>query len=167
MSIRILEATKLANKLHSGQVRKVSGEPYIGHPIAVSYLVMKYKGASKNSEDLVIAAILHDVVEDTGYPIWKIAKDFGGLVAGLVQELTNCVARIKLEGKEEYQRKKMLGMSNYALVVKLCDRLHNISESPSQSMVESTIRLCNALEGGRTLSKTHKMIISDIRKELE
>lgn len=162
MSIRVLEAITLANKLHRGQKRKGSGEAYIGHPVAVSYLVAHYK-RSKYLEDLLIAAILHDVVEDAGYPIWKIAKQFGGLVSSLVQELTNDPTKVKLLGKRGYQEQKLLGISSFALVIKLCDRLHNISDNPSRQMVLDTVQICNTLCIGRKLSKTHSRIITDIQ----
>lgn len=162
MSIRVLDAIALANKLHKGQKRKGSGEAYIGHPVAVSYLVAHYK-QSKYLEDLLIASILHDVVEDASYPIWKITKQFGGLVGGLVQELTNDAVKIEQLGKFEYQKQKMLGISSFALVIKLCDRLHNISDNPSNQMVLDTVQICNTLCVGRKLSKTHSRIIADIQ----
>lgn len=161
--LRVLRATELANELHSGQKRR-SGEAYISHPVAVSYLVAHYK-RSAALEDLLIAALLHDVVEDCDYPIHKITEEFGGVVGGLVQELTNDEAAIEKLGKEAYQLKKMVGMSSYALVIKLCDRLHNVSCNPGEKMVQATINLCLNLVNMRMLSKTHQRIIVDIMSE--
>lgn len=164
MSERILDAINLATRLHKGQLRKGSGEAYVGHPLAVSYLVMKYKGRSKAFEDLIIAAILHDVVEDANYPSWKISKEFGGRVAGLVQELTTDEEAKIAVGKKVYLKTKMSGMSSYALVIKLCDRLHNMSDCPSKQAEEDTLEILAHIEAKRTLSNTHRAIIADIRE---
>jgi len=60
---KILSAIEWANKKHEGQTRKGSGVPYITHPIAVSYILASFK-KSKKIEDLIIAAIAHDTLED-------------------------------------------------------------------------------------------------------
>lgn len=164
MSERILDAINLATRLHKGQLRKGSGEAYVGHPLAVSYLVMHYKGRSKAFEDLIVAAVLHDVVEDSSYPNWKIAKQFGGRVAGLVQELTTDEVAKQTIGKKAYLKAKMSGMSSYALVIKLCDRLHNMSDGPSKAAMEDTLEILAHVEAKRTLSNTHTAIIADIRQ---
>lgn len=157
----LLDAIQFANEKHAGQVRKGSGIPYISHPIAVSYLVAAYK-SSRHLVALLVAAILHDCLEDTDATFEEIARRFGPMVASLVQELKNDDEEIARVGKLAYHTKKMLGMSSYALVIKLCDRLHNISDNPTEKMVADTLVLMQRLRKGRKLSKTHRAIADDI-----
>ena len=122
---RIREAFELAREAHKEQKRK-SGEPYIFHPIAVANIVAEELMLGANP---VIAAFLHDVVEDTDYTIDDIQKRFGDDVAFLVRVVTK-------QDKEQYEMskqldnyKQMLDSIHYdirALLVKLADRLHNM-----------------------------------------
>ena len=160
---RLFQAFKLADRLHAKQKRKGSGMPYVSHPFAVAFIVAIMK-PSKNIEDILIACILHDVVEDTGYPIWRIAKMFGGTAAGMVQELSNDPEQIKKVGKLEYQKRKVLGVSSYSLVAKLGDRLHNVSDNPTQKMLQDTLELTAFLRKNRRLSVTHKKLATAIEE---
>ena len=122
---RIHAAFELAKTAHADQKRK-SGEPYIFHPIAVANIVAEELMLGANP---VIAAFLHDVVEDTDYTIDDIQKRFGDDVAFLVRVVTK-------QEKEHYEMsrqmdnyKQMLDSIHYdirALLVKLTDRLHNM-----------------------------------------
>jgi (p)ppGpp synthase/HD superfamily hydrolase len=161
---RIYEAIKFADKRHKGQKRKGSGLAYITHPIAVSYLLAQYK-VSKHLVELIVACILHDVLEDTDTLHTEITKKFGPLVASLCHELTNDAAEIALVGKLAYQTKKVLGISSWALVCKLVDRLHNIMDRPTQKTLADTLVLLDKLRKGRKLSKTHLRIMADIEAE--
>ena len=115
-----------AEELHEGQTRR-SGEPYIIHPMAVGKIL-----ADLGMDDHTIAAgLLHDVVEDTSYTIDDIRKDFGEDVAVMVDgvtKLTNLVYTTKEEAQAENVRKMFLAMSNdiRILIIKVCDRLHNM-----------------------------------------
>ena len=160
----VLEAVKFANNRHRGQVRRGSGDPYVTHTIAVSYLVAAFK-RSKHLEAILVAAILHDVLEDTATTFSEIARRFSPMVASLVQELTNDEAEIAKIGKLAYQTKKLLGMSSYGLVIKLADRLHNVSDRPTQKMIEDTLELMCRLKKGRKLSKTHKELVAAIEEQ--
>lgn len=158
---KIYDAIKFADRRHKGQFRKESGAPYITHPIAVSYLLAQYK-VSKHFEDLIVACILHDLLEDTSVTMVQIAKKFGALVASLCQELKNDPDQIAKLGKLEYQRRKVLGISSYGLVCKLVDRLHNVLDHPTKKMVAETLLLMSSLRKGRKLSKTQARIVTDI-----
>jgi GTP pyrophosphokinase len=157
----LLDAFKFADEKHAGQVRRGSGEPYISHPIAVSYLVAAFK-RSRNLVYLLVAAVLHDCLEDTDATFEEIARRFGPLVASLVQELKNDEAEIARVGKLAYHIKKLIGMSSYALVIKLADRLHNISDNPTRKMVEETLVLMARLREGRKLSRTHLELVEAV-----
>jgi (p)ppGpp synthase/HD superfamily hydrolase len=129
----------------------------------VSYLVASYK-KSKHLEELIVASMLHDTIEDTDATFIEIATTFTPLVASLVLELSNDSEQIKTMGKLEYQKKKTVGMSSYGLLIKLADRLHNVSDQPSVKMISDTIELIDNLKKNRKLSKTRKLIIVDILK---
>ena len=157
----VLKALKFASENHDGQYRRASGEEYITHPIAVSYLLASYK-QSKNIDHLLAAALLHDTVEDTPATIEDIFIVFGELVGNLVAELTSDDSEIKKLGKNEYLKTKLVNMSSYALTIKLVDRLSNIIDSPRDKYVTDTMDLLMHLENCRALNRTQKSIVSDI-----
>ena len=122
---RIHAAFELAREAHSEQKRK-SGEPYIIHPIAVATIVAIELKLGANP---VIAAFLHDVVEDTDYTIDDIRQRFGDDVAFLVSVVTKKNTGIYEISKQVDNYKQMLNSIHYdirALLVKLADRLHNM-----------------------------------------
>lgn len=157
----VVKALNLAAEGHLGQERKGTGLPYIVHPVTVSYLLLKYK-VSKKIEDLMCATILHDAIEDTSITFVDIAKEFSPLTATLVQELTSDQEEIKLIGKLEYLKKKMVAMSSYGLVLKLLDRLANVMDMPTEQTKKDTIELLDHITRNRKLSGTHHRIINDI-----
>lgn len=130
---RIREAYEFADQAHHGQVRK-SGEPYILHPLAVADIVVNM-GMDVLS---IIAALLHDVVEDTTVSLQEINNRFGSVIAMLVDGLTK-LERIKFQSKEEQQnenyRKMFIAMAQdiRVIVIKLADRLHNMRTLKYQS----------------------------------
>ena len=162
---KVLKAIKFATDKHNGQTRKVSGEPYVTHPLAVSYIVASAK-VSKHKDDLLCAALLHDVLEDTDATFAEIASMFGPMVATIVFELTNDQEAIDKIGKLEYHKQKLVGISSYALVIKLADRLHNMMDSPTDKMKADTRSLIEHLEQNRKLSSAHKKLIEQIKETL-
>jgi (p)ppGpp synthase/HD superfamily hydrolase len=82
---RLARARDFMKAAHGSQTRKHTGEPYWHHPDAVAKMVAEVGG----SEDMVIAALLHDVVEDTSVPLSEIESEFGSVVASLVEQLTD------------------------------------------------------------------------------
>ncbi|MFI3282853.1 MAG: HD domain-containing protein, partial [Rikenellaceae bacterium] len=123
--IQLRAAYDLAFEAHKDQKRK-SGEPYIIHPIAVARIASEELSLDVNS---VMAAFLHDVVEDTPYTVEQIKEKFGDDVAYLVKVLTK-EKKDYYEGSSQIDNfKQMLGSLNYdirALLIKLSDRLHNM-----------------------------------------
>ena len=122
---RIRAAFELAREAHAAQKRK-SGEPYIIHPIAVAAIVAIELKLGANP---VIAAFLHDVVEDTAYTIDDIRQRFGDDVAFLVSVVTKKSTGNYEISKQVDNYKQMLNSIHYdirALLVKLADRLHNM-----------------------------------------
>ncbi|MFZ0059000.1 MAG: bifunctional (p)ppGpp synthetase/guanosine-3',5'-bis(diphosphate) 3'-pyrophosphohydrolase [Acidimicrobiales bacterium] len=116
----------LASRAHEGQ-RRLSGEPYITHSIAVAQIVADL-GLDATS---VVAALLHDVVEDTAVTVAEIESEFGSVVAEIVDGVTK-LDRLKFSSREAQQaatvRKMLVAMANdwRVLVIKLADRLHNM-----------------------------------------
>lgn len=155
------QAIKYATEKHSGQVRKVSGKPYITHPIQVMNMVEYFK-KSKHLDELLAAAVLHDTLEDTSATFVELATEFSPMVASIVLEVTSDKEQIKLVGKTEYLKRKMLGMSSYGLLIKLCDRLSNVSDSPAPKTITETKSIIAFLRAERKLSKTHERVINQI-----
>ena len=157
----VLKAMRFADKFHRGQTRRGTGQPYYYHPIAVAFILVAYK-RSRGLTDLICAAILHDTIEDTKLSFEVITKEFGQLIASLVLELTNDNEEIERVGKLAYQMKKLVGMSSYALYLKLADRLHNISDNPSAKMVSETLELMTHLKKNRKLTKGQRAMVQEI-----
>ena len=116
----------MADKAHTGQYR-ASGEPYITHPLEVARILANMRLDYQS----IMAAMLHDVIEDTGIDKAQINQEFGGVVASLVDGVSK-LAQIKFENKAEAQaenlRKMMLAMSKdiRVVLIKMADRLHNM-----------------------------------------
>lgn len=163
---KVLKAIEFANVKHAGQVRRVSNEPYITHPMAVMILLVAYKPKSKNLNALLCAGILHDVLEDTDTTFEELVENFGGMIASLVLELTNDEKEIERLGKNEYLKIKLRGLSSYALTIKLIDRLVNLRDNPKESYKADTYTLLVELQRKRKLSKTQKKVAKDIFLEL-
>ena len=79
-------AIEFATKAHKGQFRKYTGEPYITHPLAVMEIV---RGVPGHTQVMLVAAVLHDVVEDTDVSLMEIQEEFGNVVSDLVLHLTD------------------------------------------------------------------------------
>ena len=123
---QVRKAFFFAANAHSGQYR-VSGDPYVTHPVAVAEILANFK----MDGDSLSAAMLHDVIEDSGIPKSFLSKEFNKDVANLVDGVSK-LDKIKISGKEdeqaEYFQKMVLAMSQdiRVIVVKLADRLHNM-----------------------------------------
>ena len=123
---KIKEAYDLAVRAHEGQ-KRISGEPYIIHPIEVSRILAELGMDS----DCICAGLLHDVVEDTDVTTEQLKKQFGADVALMVDGVTK-LGQLPLFTKEEQQaenvRKMLFAMSEdvRVIIIKLADRLHNM-----------------------------------------
>ena len=165
------DAARYAATAHIGQKRS-GGKPYISHPVRVANIVKKYKD-SKQLNDILSAAFLHDTIEDTDTDEEQLHKMFGALVASLVKELTSDKSEIEKLGKTEYLADKMTNMSSWALVIKLADRLDNVSDIKVAKNPEwrhryrtETETILDRIERDRVLSGTHKQLIELIRAKL-
>lgn len=164
---KIKRAYLRAAELHEGQFR-VSGEPYISHPIAVAEIV---SGLGLDT-DSICAALLHDTVEDCSdrMNVDLVKEEFGDEVAMLVDGLTKLVP-LSIEDKEEAEienlRKMFLAMSKdiRVIFIKLCDRLHNmrtLSAKPEDK------RRMTALETMHVYAPlAHRLGMQRVKQELE
>ena len=162
---RILEAYRVAEAAHKGQCR-VSGEPYISHPVAVAMILVDLGMDS----ECIQAALLHDVVEDTDVTSEQVAKQFGRDVELLVNGVTK-LGKISYTSREEQQaenvRKMLLAMAQdvRVIIIKLADRLHNmrtIEVMPEQK------RRDKALETMEVYAPlAHRLGIRAVKEELE
>ncbi|OUO69394.1 (p)ppGpp synthetase [Anaerotruncus colihominis] len=162
---KIMAAYQLANDAHNGQCR-VSGEPYISHPIAVAIILVDLGMDS----ECIQAALLHDVVEDTDITSEAVEKQFGTDVALLVNGVTK-LGKISFTSREEQQaenvRKMLLAMAQdvRVIIIKLADRLHNmrtIEVMPEQK------RRDKALETMEVYAPlAHRLGIRAVKEELE
>ena len=122
----IRKAFNLSMEAHEGMRRK-SGEPYIYHPLEVAQICVEEIGLGTTS---IIAALLHDVVEDTDYEVEDIRREFGEKVAQIIDGLTKIsgVGSSADSGQAENFRKMLLTLSHdvRVILVKLADRLHNM-----------------------------------------
>jgi guanosine-3',5'-bis(diphosphate) 3'-pyrophosphohydrolase len=123
---RIRDAAEFGASAHKGQ-KRLSGEPYIAHPVAAAAILADLR----MDGDTIVAAILHDVIEDTPTPKDQLAARFGADVAELVDAVTK-LDQIKFKSREEAQaesfRKMLLAMVRdlRVILVKLADRTHNM-----------------------------------------
>lgn len=170
---RLKEASSFANLHHAGQTRKFDGKPYSIHPTRVAKIIKDFKGKSKNIDDLMIAAFLHETLEDTKATPEEISNKFGELVLSLVQELTSDTEKIKEKGKSKYLADKMTKeLTSYGLVLKLADRLDNVSDfpkAPSKFVTKykkETEDILKQLKEERVLTDTQSRLVTAIEKKL-
>ena len=159
------KAFELAYNAHKSQVR-LSGKPYITHPIAVADILLDYNMDAPS----IITAILHDCVEDTDVKLSYIAKQFGNDVAELVDGVTK-LGKVPLATKEEQQaeniRKMLLAMNKdiRVIIIKLADRVHNMRTlnymSPQKRRDKATETL------GIYAPIAHRLGIRPAKEELE
>ena len=162
---RLFNAFTFADNAHSGQLRK-DGSPYITHPLAVAEIVADLE----LDTDSIIAALLHDCIEDTGVTHEEIAKLFGAPVAELVEGVTK-LTRVQYTSKEEEQmenlRKMLMAMAKdiRVILIKICDRLHNMRTMEYQSPRKQKEKALETMEIYAPIA--HRLGMQRIKWELE
>ncbi len=177
---KINQAIKKASVLHLGQKRKADGTPFIMHPFSVAFILLKYT----DNEDIIVAALLHDVLEDVeGYTTEDLKRDFGPKITRIVEGISEDEAPSKssadrktswLKRKESYLA-KLRNDSFEALMISSADKIHNlmsmIEEYKEQG--ESMWKAFNAPQDkklwfyGEVLAILKKRLDNKIVKELE
>lgn len=123
----IFEALQLAKASHINQTRKYTGTPYVNHPIRVAAAVMMQPGST---QEMICAALLHDVVEDCDVELDYILERFGPVTANLVDELTNKTkgSTEPREVRKQKDRDRLKKALPQAKLLKLLDRIDNLQE---------------------------------------
>ncbi|NLC36356.1 MAG: HD domain-containing protein, partial [Alcaligenaceae bacterium] len=162
---RVKEAYRFSDRAHLGQFR-ASGEPYITHPIAVTEICAGWK---LDAESLM-AALLHDVIEDQDISKQELAEHFGADVAEIVDGLTK-LHRLEYASKAEQQaesfRKMLLAMARdvRVILIKLADRLHNmrtlgaVSPEKSRRIARETLEIYTPI--------AHRLGLNALFRELQ
>lgn len=164
-SQRLFAAFTYADEVHKQQLRK-DGSPFVTHPLAVAEIVADL-GLDTDS---VIAALLHDTIEDTGATHEEIAKLFGTTVAELVEGVTK-LTRVQYTSKEEEQmenlRKMLMAMAKdiRVILIKICDRLHNMRTMSYQSQRKQKEKALETMEIYAPIA--HRLGMQRIKWELE
>ena len=162
---RLFAAFQYADNAHSGQLRK-DGSPFVTHPLAVAEIVAELE----LDTDSIIAALLHDCIEDTGSTHEEIAKLFGPAVADLVEGVTK-LTRVQYTSKEEEQmenlRKMLMAMAKdiRVILIKICDRLHNMRTMNYQSARKQREKALETMEIYAPIA--HRLGMQKIKWELE
>ena len=162
---QIRAAFEYADKCHDGQKRK-SGEPYIIHPLAVAQIVADQKLDSES----IIAALLHDVIEDTAATHEDVARLFSPTIANLVEGVSK-LTRIQYATKEDEQmenlRKMLFAMSKdiRVILIKISDRLHNMRTMEYQSPPKQKQKSLETMEIYAPIA--HRLGMQRIKWELE
>lgn len=170
------ESWKFAKSAHKGQVRRFIGQPYFdAHVKKVNAIVKQHT----TDEDILCASILHDVAEDcyddVELGLQEITNIFGTRVGRLVSELTSSTEEIQKNyqgDKASYLVDKMTHMSDDALLIKLSDRLQNISDAFTaserfrQRYFDETWIIINNIEKDRQFNRSHLLLIGEIKAKL-
>lgn len=161
----VRSAFELARQLHEKQIRK-SGEAFIHHPLGVAEILADLEMDTTT----IVAALLHDVVEDTSYPLSKIEARFGSETSALIDGVTK-LGRIKFKSQAEEQaenlRKMLVAMAKdiRVILIKLADRLHNMRTLCYLSAEKQREKALETLEIYAPLA--HRLGIFQIKWELE
>ena len=162
---RVRAAFECADRAHSGQKRR-DGSPYVSHCIAAAIITAEMG----LDEDSIIAALLHDTIEDTSLTHNDIARSFGTSVADIVEGVTK-LTRVQYTSVEEQQmenmRKMLLAMAKdiRVILIKMADRLHNMRTMAYQSEEKQRIKSLETMEIYAPIA--HRLGMQKIKWELE
>lgn len=152
-------ARHVATEAHGSQKRR-DGSLYINHPRRVANLMQIHRGDSHEINALLASCWLHDVLEDTSLTYYDIVQNFGYQIASLVLEVTsNPEMKHGVGNKAEYLSYKLKHMTSWALTIKLCDRLDNLSDNIEEcnetwltKYLFETIHILNYLQTERSIT---------------
>ena len=162
---RVRDAYEYAVKLHEGQKRR-DGSPYVTHCVATAEIIAE-QGLD---EDSIVAALLHDVIEDTPATYDDVKRQFGSTVADIVEGVTK-LTRVQYTSHEEEQaenlRKMLIAMAKdiRVILIKIADRLHNMRTMDYQSKEKQLIKSAETMEIYAPIA--HRLGMQKIKWELE
>ncbi len=157
----MITAAVYAAEKHKYQRRKGYNQiPYINHPLKVSKLL---SDCGENDEDLLIAALLHDIIEDTDATVDDITQEFGNVVSGMVVEVTDD-KELPYSIRKELQVKNAPGHSIGAKKLKIADKICNIRDILSYPLDWSTERKLTYLDWAQQVVKGCEGVNQDLEK---
>ena len=162
---RVRDAYEYAVKLHEGQKRR-DGSPYVTHCVATAEIIAE----QVLDEDSIVAALLHDVIEDTPATYDDVKRQFGATVADIVEGVTK-LTRVQYTSHEEEQaenlRKMLIAMAKdiRVILIKIADRLHNMRTMDYQSKEKQLIKSAETMEIYAPIA--HRLGMQKIKWELE
>ena len=170
---KLILAVEVAMRQHNGQTRKYNDDPFIFHPIRVARKIAEH-GYNTN---VVVAAILHDTVEDCTISIASIKRLFGNEVGNLVYEVTNQFEKkdaphLNRKKRKQLEFARLAKASDEAKAIKLADRIDNLGEMPVNhqeargffpKFLSESEALLDAVKGNNVLSKE----LADVIKQLQ
>lgn len=170
MNVKLQKAHDFVKEKHKDQKRKFTNKPYLKHLEDTANLLWEVNESAET--DIFIAALLHDVVEDTETESKEIGQLFGEVVMKLVKELTSDKKKQNIVGKAIYLTDKINKMSDMAFTIKLCDRLSNVMDLndinvPSDfkmRYIKETDYVINHLD--RKVNKMQKNLLKRIKSML-
>jgi (p)ppGpp synthase/HD superfamily hydrolase len=164
-------AHRFAEQKYGDYKIKFTNRPYLRHLEETAQLLWEYTDGNAPYDEY-IAAIFHDIVENTSTTLDEIGQDFGGKTMGIVIELTNNNTQMEIEGRDLYLAKKINNLTEEAFTIKLCSRLSNVVELENiaipnyfvKTQIKNTQYIFEQLN--RTLSDSQQSLISRIESML-
>lgn len=161
------KALSFATEKHKLQKRKFNGEPYVNHCIRVSNTVKEFS----NQDELMVAAILHDTLEDTDTTYDELQREFGEQIAKIVLSLSNDKEELARLGKTQYLAEKINTLTSEELLIKLADRLDNLTDlrgdAWSKQYAEQTKYVFIEKLDKKNLGQVHLVLLDKIQQRIQ
>jgi (p)ppGpp synthase/HD superfamily hydrolase len=158
----VVKALAFATKAHAGVSRKWTGEPYVKHPERVAAKI----AALGLGPEMIAAAYLHDVVEDTEVTSETLVSEFGPVVAGLVAEVTKPVVPGNRAARKAAYRAHLAASSTEGATIKLADMLDNSSDVAERDWAFSLVYLPELREELAVLGHGHPALLAELTAQL-
>lgn len=164
-------AHRFAEQKYGNQKHKVTNRPCLSHLEETAQLLWESTDGQAHYDEY-IAALFHDIIENTSVTLDEVGKDFGGKVMGIVADVTNNNLQLEAEGRDIYLAKKINNLTEEAFTIKLCSRLSNVVELevvtiPNyfvENQIKNTQHIFQQLT--RTLSDSQQYLINRIESML-
>ena len=157
---RVLKAIDFAVKAHEGQTRKGKEVSYIMHPLSVGLLL----SSSGAEEDLVVAGVLHDTIEDTTVTYEDIKKIFGKRVADIVNDVTEQDKSLPWAQRKQLALEHVKDMNEDSVLVKTADVLHNMNDQLEDYKKEGDVMFSKFNAGKEAQLNRYKNLVAEIKK---
>jgi len=165
MNLLVFNAATFAEKAHRGQKRKITGADYIVHPgrVATRIATLEYSIGTVSRDEAIAASWLHDVIEDCQVTYETLKELFGEVTASLVLELTDVYTKnnfplLNRAKRKQKENKRIFTLSYTAKLIKLVDRIDNVTDMPEHFYLKESALLLEVLRG------THKELENELER---